>query len=405
MSSITRLKDKVLELKKDDVDWDNHKIFGYSYKLEEVTDLMGWSNNIFLHDNALDKQAFPSTELLENNVVNFVKELLHLEGGSGYFTSGGTESILLSVKSVRDYYKNSVDHTNRQNFKILIPDTAHPAWRKACNYFEINYIIIPTISHNFKLSYELIKEYLDEDVIMVVTSAYSYGLGRIDEIEKISKLKQQYNFILAVDACIGGFILPFVDTGVLWDFKVTGVDIITIDIHKYGYALKGSAVILYRSKEVAKYQEFYCEDWVGYNIHNSTIQSTKSNHALASSYCVTNYLGLDGYQNIVDKILIITHDYYKILNNIEEFKLLTNLKENYNIIVFQSDIIDLLELQHHMSLSGWYLQVQLQSNGIPDTIHMSVGINNDKVIKEFQDELMEFINKFKGTSDAIKEKR
>jgi glutamate/tyrosine decarboxylase-like PLP-dependent enzyme len=147
----------------------------------------------------------------------------------------------------------------------------------------------------------------DDQTIALVGSAANYAHGLIDPIEEIAELAQSRGVGLHVDGCLGGWLLPWVERlGYelpLWDFRVPGVTSISADTHKYGYALKGSSVLLYRDRELRARQYFAFPDWPGGLYISPGFAGSRSGGILASTWAALLATGESGYLAAADGIM------------------------------------------------------------------------------------------------------
>uniref|UniRef100_UPI003B3B6F3E pyridoxal phosphate-dependent decarboxylase family protein n=1 Tax=Pseudactinotalea sp. TaxID=1926260 RepID=UPI003B3B6F3E len=257
---------------------------------------------LFLPVNGLDPTTFTSVAVLERDLVAFTRDALH--GGSevvGSVTSGGTESCLLAVKSARDRLTSTGSGSGRS--LLLMPTTAHPAFRKAVAYLDMGIVEVPVESSG-AVDPDRFLATLDEhaDVALAVVSAPSYPTGALDPVTDIAAGCDARGVDLHVDACIGGMVLPWwPDPLPPWDFSVPGVTSMSADLHKYGFAPKGASVVLYRGRERHRAQYFATASWPGYPVVNPTVLGSRSATALAAAWAVTQALGVGGYAELVGR--------------------------------------------------------------------------------------------------------
>lgn len=223
----------------EDLPWRDGRVFGYTFdggrEVERVAKL---AFNEFMTGNALDPTVFPSLLRFENELIGMAAT--HLNGDEqvvGNFTSGGTESILLAVKSARDHAWEA--HPDLKRPKILLSVTAHAAFHKAAHYMDMDIVPIP-VSHRYcRTDMAAMREAVDDQVVMLVGSAPQYAHGVIDPIEEMAALAQKKDLWLHVDGCGGAFFLPyFARLGAelpVDDFRLDGVNSIPMDLHKYAY--------------------------------------------------------------------------------------------------------------------------------------------------------------------------
>ena len=257
-----------------DLAWNDESAFGYVYPAPpEVASLAAEAHRAFSGANGLDPTAFPSLATMENDLVRFGRELA---GGDeevvGAVSSGGTESIMLAVKAARDRLRAG-GVAGRLN--IVLPETAHAAFYKAAAYLDVDVRTIST-RHGFLADPDALIDACDGATALMAVSAPSYTHGVIDPIEEVAAKCLPEGVWLHVDACVGGFVLPFLPDPSAFGFDIPGVSSVSIDIHKYGYAPKGTSLILYRHRELRAHQFFATTDWTGYPVVNTTVQSTKS---------------------------------------------------------------------------------------------------------------------------------
>src|SRR4249919_1933104 len=246
--------------------------------------------------NGLDPTAFPSLLRMENDLVGFALDLLDgPDTAVGTVTSGGTESVLLAVQTARDA------HPDIDRPRMVLPSTAHAAFHKAAHYFGVEPVLVP-VGPDFTADVAATEAAIDgarERTVLVVASAPSYAHGVIDPVTELAALAAARDIRCHVDACIGGWVLPYaVRLGrdvAPWTFAVEGVTSISVDLHKYGYTPKGTSLLLHRTSELRRPQFFASAAWPGYTMLNPTMQSTKSGGPLAGAWAVVSSIGDAGY--------------------------------------------------------------------------------------------------------------
>jgi len=212
-----KIYQELAEIAKGDINHRTGKIFGYAYSAgSDVDELVENVYAKYMHENALDAKAFPSVKNLEREVVRDTLNLLNApEGAQGAFTVGGTESIMMGIRSAKRYNQS----LGKKGREVIIPRTAHPAAIKACDYYDLTPVVVP-VGEDFRCNKEIVEKYITEDTICVIASAPSYGTGVIDDIEGIASLVEGTSIQCIVDACMGGMILPFVEEDTPpWDLK------------------------------------------------------------------------------------------------------------------------------------------------------------------------------------------
>ncbi|MDB4944358.1 MAG: Sphingosine-phosphate lyase [Labilithrix sp.] len=262
----------------------------------------------FFSENALNPMTFPSLRKLENEVLGMVQDLLHApDGAAGSMSSGGSESLLLAVKTARDWAR--AERPDVKEPEMLLPITAHPALAKAAHLTGVKPVLVP-VKADFTADVDAAKRLVTDRTILVVGSAPQYPHGVIDPIADLAALAESRGILCHVDACIGGFMLPWVEKlgheVPPWDFRVRGVTSISADLHKYAYAAKGASTILYRTRALRRYQHFVHADWPGGLFGSPSVLGTRPGGAIAAAWAVMTYLGEEGYLDLTRRALDAT---------------------------------------------------------------------------------------------------
>lgn len=285
------------------------RVLSYVYDsgLEELDELADAAARIARPLNGLDPTVFPSIAAMERDVIGFTRRMLN--GGRTVFgtvTSGGTESCLLAVKTARDQWRGSApDGRSARRPRLVAPTTAHAAFIKAAQLFDLEFDAVPCSADGTVPASEVIGR-LDDDVALVVVSAPSYPTGALDPIAQVAAAASARGISCHVDSCFGGFVLPWWPDLPAWDFRVRGVTSISADLHKFGYAPKGVSVLLQRGRRRHRAQFFATTGWAGYPVVNPTLLGSRSASPLAAAWAITQHLGDDGYRRLTASIHRVT---------------------------------------------------------------------------------------------------
>jgi len=353
----------------DDARWRDGKTMSLVFDPgEEIAAFVKQAYTRFFSENALNPSAFPSLRRFENEVVAMSAQLL---GGGpqvvGNMTSGGSESILMAVKSARDWA--AAERRIRGTPQIVLPISAHPAFPKACSYFGLEPVFVP-VGDDFRADPGAMKRAITGRTIMIMGSAPAYPQGVVDPIEEIADLAQRNNLWCHVDACVGGFMLPFVrELGYPvppFDFDVPGVVSISADLHKYAYAAKGASVVLYRDARRRRYQYYAFIDWPGGIYASPTMTGTRPGGAIAAAWAVMNRLGRDGYRSITAEVMGAAEE---IKRGIEEIPGIHVLGDPHmSVMALGSDRLDIYAVGDELSVRGWHIDRQQN----PPSLHLTV---------------------------------
>ncbi len=280
-----------------DVDWRAGRTAVYVFNAgEDVARVQKQAYSLFMSENGLGPLAFPSLRDMEAEVIAMGLDLLHApEGAAGSMTSGGTDSITMAIKAARDHARSERGLQGQGN--LVLPWSAHPAFDKAAMLMDLEVRRIPC--RDLLADPVAMEAAVDASTIMMVGSAPCFPYGLIDPIEALGEVAERTGTWLHVDACVGGYIAPFVRMNGTpippFDFEVPAVRSMSADLHKYGYCAKGASSVLFRDRALHEHMFFHCSDWPGGQMTTPTLAGTRPGGAIAAAWAVMNYLGRDGY--------------------------------------------------------------------------------------------------------------
>ena len=359
-----------------DLDWKSGKVWAYVYPLPAEADALAKQAYMsFLTENGLDPTAFPSVMAMENALVDIAVRHLGMPEDAhpaGNFTSGGTESIMLAVKAARDRFRATHPSAGRTN--LVVPVTAHAAFHKAAWYLDVEVRSTPVDPTTHRADVPAMAAACDDHTILLVGSSPSYAHGVIDDIGAIGRLGLERDILVHVDACVGGWLLPFFrELGAdipPFDFSVPGVTSMSMDLHKYACCPKGASLVLYRDKNVRKHQIYACSNWSGYTVINPTVQSTRTAGPVAAAWALLHHLGRSGYRDIARKLLAATRDVVRGIEAIDGLQVMGT--PVFTLVAASSDTVDVFVVCDEMRARGWYVQPQLGLEDSPRNLHLSV---------------------------------
>ncbi|WOH08887.1 hypothetical protein DCAR_0728338 [Daucus carota subsp. sativus] len=396
--------DRLKDAKANDVPWQG-KCSGTVYiggtESEGHFSLINEACAMFAHTNPLHLDVFQSVVRFESEVVAMTAALLGSKeicsGGKicGNMTSGGTESILMAVKSSRDYMKAKKGITSPE---MIIPVSAHSAYDKAAQYFNIKLWRVP-VNKEFQADSRAIKRFINKNTIMIVASAPGFPHGIIDPIEELGELASKFGICLHVDLCLGGFVLPFArKLGYPippFDFTVQGVTSISADVHKYGLAPKGTSVVLYRNHDIRKCQFVAVTEWTGGLYVSPTIAGSRPGGLIAGAWAALMSLGMEGYLEHTREIMEASKRLQKGLKEISELYIIG--RPDMTVVAFGSNNLDIFEVNDIMSSKGWHLNA-LQR---PNSIHICITLQHVPVIDGFLKDLKDSVQTVKKNPGPV----
>ncbi|KAI2808642.1 Sphingosine-1-phosphate lyase 1 [Blomia tropicalis] len=373
------------------VQWRNGRVSGavYSNLTQEISSIVQNVYNETAYTNPLHPDCFPGINKMEAEIIRMV---INLFSGNddccGAVTSGGTESIVLAIKAYRDYAYHTKGITKPE---LVAPATAHAAFPKACQYFCIKFVPTPVDPVTYKADINAMRKAINRNTILIVGSACNFPHGLIDDIQAIAKLGLKYNVPVHVDSCLGGFLVPFVKEAGFSippvDFSVDGVTSISCDTHKYGYAPKGSSVIMYSDKEYRRHQFSVITDWPGGIYASPTIAGSRAGASIATCWATLLHYGVDGYVDATRKILKVQRYLKAEISKIDGIFIVGD--PLLSVIAIGSKMFNVFRLSDMLSKKGWNLN-PLQ---FPSAFHICLTLMHvqDGVADAFLDDLKQSV--------------
>ena len=376
-------------IRKDDINWRNGKVWSLVYHAtDEHTEMLKKAYTMFFSKNALSPMAFPSLRKFETEVISMVVDLFNGDKRCcGSMTSGGTESLLMAIKTYRDWAEEKFP--NIKEPEMVVPSSAHPSFDKGADYFKVKLVKVPVDSETHQADVNAMKNAITENTILIVGSACDFPRGVVDPISELGILAQEHGIGLHVDACLGGFMLPFVKKLGYevpdFDFSVPGVTSISADVHKYGYGAKGASTILYRKERIWKHQFSVYTDWTGGIYISPSMRGTRPGGAIAAAWAALKHLGMDGYLKLAKIVMDASEKLIEGINQISELYILG--KPVMSVFSFTSDKIDIYQLGDRMDKKGWHLD-RIQ---FPNALHMMVNPHHAEIVETFLKDLRETV--------------
>jgi glutamate/tyrosine decarboxylase-like PLP-dependent enzyme len=362
----------------DDARWQDGRTFGLVFDGgESVRALAERAAALFLHENALNMAAFPSLASIQTEVVAWTAELLHAPTtAAGFLTSGGTESIQCAVLAARERGRAERGiHAGG----IVVAESAHAAFHKSAHLFDMPIVTSP-VTADWTADVDAMADAVDEHTVLVVGSAPQYPQGVVDPIAAIAELASSVGAWCHVDACMGGFVLPFAEMlgrpVPLWDFRVEGVDSISADLHKLGYAPKGASVIVHRTKALRRFQTWTFDGWLGGLYGSPNLQGSRSGLPMATAWAVMQHLGTDGYVSLTQQTLETADRMRAAVRATDGLGVVGDPEFHLFALSSDADGLDVFALGDAMARRGWYHDRQSP----PDALHSTVSAGNAKAV-------------------------
>jgi glutamate/tyrosine decarboxylase-like PLP-dependent enzyme len=338
-----------------DADWLGGMAAGTNYPAgEDVLEVAKEAYVRFFSTNGLLPGTFPSLARFERDVIDYVAGLLHGPNAVGSITSGGSESILMGVKSGRDRARRL--HPEISSPEMVVPVSAHPAFTKAADYFGLTAVKVP-LGPDHQIDVDAYRAAVGANTVLLVASAPSLTLGMVDPVEELAPIAAERDIGFHVDSCVGGFFLPFVEKlgepVPRFDFRVSGVTTISADLHKFGYAAKGASLIMSRDRDVFDHQPFRFgggsrpDDWYV----TPSMTGTRPGGAIAAAWAVMTYLGEAGYLDRTRRTLAYLHRWWAAIEAIDGLEVLGT--PSMSVFAIASKTLDMFAIGKGMEARGW----------------------------------------------------
>jgi glutamate/tyrosine decarboxylase-like PLP-dependent enzyme len=348
--------------------------------------------------NPLHLDLWPSGMKFESEVVAMTAAMLGSETAAddgdeivGTITSGGTESIFLAMKAYRD-------RAGKRKPEMVVPSSAHVAFDKAAQYLGMRLSKVP-VGRDFRADVAAMAQAVSRHTVVAVGSSPGFPHGVIDPIPALSEMARERGIGFHTDACLGGFVLPWADRlgyeVPSFDFRLPGVTSMSADTHKYGYAAKGTSVVLYRGRELRHHQYSIATEWPGGLYYSPTLAGSRPGALVATAWAALLSMGEDGYLRATASIL---ETGAQVRTGIEAIDGLRVLGDPLWVIAFSSDTVDIYEVMARMAQRGWSL------NGLhhPPAVHIAVTLRHTRpgVVETFLEDLAVAVEEAKSTGDA-----
>eukprot|EP00339_Tiarina_fusa_P009797 CAMPEP_0117014786 /NCGR_PEP_ID=MMETSP0472-20121206/11930_1 /TAXON_ID=693140 ORGANISM="Tiarina fusus, Strain LIS" /NCGR_SAMPLE_ID=MMETSP0472 /ASSEMBLY_ACC=CAM_ASM_000603 /LENGTH=458 /DNA_ID=CAMNT_0004718431 /DNA_START=204 /DNA_END=1580 /DNA_ORIENTATION=- len=404
-------QEQILELmekleKAEEHKWKTGKVSGCVYHGgDDHTNMMSKVFSLFALTNPLHPDVFPSIRKFESEIIGMTAEMLgNVPGVCGALTSGGTESILMACKAHRDFYLAK----GITQPEMIVADSAHVAFHKASHYFGIKLVVAPS-GDDYCVDVAAMEKLITRNTVLLVGSAPSYAHGMVDDITAIAALAKKRGIGCHVDACLGGYLLPWLKQvdGFQnipdFDFRVDGVTSMSADTHKYGYSVKGTSVILFRNEHLRRSMFYVNVNWNGGIYASPTIAGSRPGALVATTWASLMGMGKKGYLEAAASIAKMQQEIKQGIMEMDDLELVGD--STTMVLAFKSEKYNIFGVKTLMGERGWNLN-PLQK---PNSIHICITYNQARQnggekfmndLKESMDLIRADPKKYEGVGDA-----
>ncbi|RYY28715.1 MAG: aspartate aminotransferase family protein [Sphingomonadales bacterium] len=385
--------------KSDDFDWRRGRLPTYTYFWnEELLAKQKSSYTAYLGENGLGEgSAFKSIARMSSDIYSAARSIFHApDDATASFTSGGSESLFLAVKTCRDWTRSKRKEPKGQ-YNIVAGESAHPALLKAAKIMDVEVRRVP-VDAEYRVSAEALRAEIDDRTMMLFASAPCYPYGVFDRIEDISALALSLDLWFHVDGCWGGFISPFAKLLGYpipeWDLAVPGVTSLSADLHKFGYAAKGASLLLYRDPSMMEHQAYYFDDWPRGIYYTPTLSGSKAAGSVSSAWAMLQHLGLKGYIEATDATMAATMQLIAGIDQIDGLETLPQYRES-NLFSFVStdDAVDIMAVADILQENGW-MRGRMKT---PLAVHQGVTASHLPYVAEYLEVVSDAVDEARRT--------
>ena len=355
--------------------WEDGRVSGAVYHGgRDLIDLQLSAFSTFTVSNPIHPDVFPGVRKMEAEVVSIVLAMFNAPtGAAGVTTSGGTESILMACLAAR---QKALHERGVTSPEMILPESAHTAFHKACEYFSIKLVTAPCPSPAYKVSTRAVSRLINPNTILLVGSAPNFPHGIVDDITALSRLAQKRNIPLHVDCCLGSFLMPHLSRAGFdtepFDFALPGVTSISCDTHKYGFAPKGNSTVLYRTTKLRSYGYFISPDWSGGVYASPTMAGSRPGALIAGCWASMLATGQEGYVSATHTIVGAAKELERAIR--DDVTLSAELavigRPLVSVVAFMANSLDIYDIADGMTAKGWHLNA-LQN---PAAMHVAVTV-------------------------------
>jgi sphinganine-1-phosphate aldolase len=361
---------------------------------ESFLEFLGW-NGLFTFQEAAAAQ-------MENDVLDICVSMVSggdrqvAEQARANFTSGGTESNFCGLHAMRAWARENKPEITQP--EIVAPYSTHSTVHKTARYLDLKVVTVAQ-KDDLSADVEALAAAIGPNTIGIVGSAPNWPYGHVDPITEFGQLAIAHDLWLHVDACVGGYILPFMrELGEHippYDFTVAGVRSMSADLHKYGYAPKPCSTVLWRSQAEQAYHYMPITEWAcGLYLSQSFIGSRPLG-PVAGIWALMHYWGREGYLANAKRILEIKQ---AIADKCEQEPGLRTWPTQGPLMMIAADDFNIQLVVGGMEQRGW----RLLGVNTPPAIHLTLDVMEDKDLQKFLDDLGE-VCKLIRSGDLVEE--
>ncbi|KAL5746865.1 hypothetical protein ACOSP7_023845 [Xanthoceras sorbifolium] len=269
-----------------------------------------------LNKNYVDMDEYPVTTELQNRCVNMIAHLFHAPVGDketavGVGTVGSSEAIMLAGLAFKRKWQQRRKAQGKPCDKpnIVTGANVQVCWEKFARYFEVELKEVKLTEGYYVMNPEKAVELVDENTICVAAILGSTLTGEFEDVKRLNDLLTKKNAEtgwdtpIHVDAASGGFIAPFINPELEWDFRLPLVKSINVSGHKYGLVYAGVGWVVWRTNDDLPDELVFHINYLGSDQPTFTLNFSKGSSQIIAQYYQFIRLGFEGYKNVIENCL------------------------------------------------------------------------------------------------------
>jgi glutamate decarboxylase len=316
--------------------------------------------------NLVDQDEYPQTELLHQRVVAILGRLLNVPGEPvpiGTATVGSSEAIMLGLLAHKRSWqlRRQAEGKPADRPNLIFGADVHTCWEKFTRYFEVEARVVPLEPDRYTLRAQDVADRVDESTIAVGGLLGTTFTGQMDELEQINDLLAElerdrgWRIPLHVDAASGGFIIPFSQPDLKWDFRLSHVRSINVSNHKFGLVYPGMGTVIFRERADVPDDLVFRINYLGGDMPNYSLNFSRPSSSVVLQYFNFLRLGHSGYERIVHNVLANAQSLARRAGASDALELINDGSRFPVVVVRAADPqrLDLSELSRRLRCRGW----------------------------------------------------
>jgi glutamate decarboxylase len=321
-----------------------------------------------LAKNLIDQDEYPQTTEIHERVVSIIGRLFHAPAGAtptGTATVGSSEAIMLAMLAHKRSWQRRREQAGQPADRpnMVMGADVHTCWEKFARYFEVEPRVVPMEEQRFTIGAEQVEPLLDERTIAVAGLLGTTFTGQMDDLQSLDALltrvrsERGWSVPLHIDAASGGFLIPFSEPGLAWDFRLDSVRSINVSNHKFGLVYPGMGTVVFRDASDLPAELVFHINYLGGDMPNYSLNFSRPSNSVLLQYYNFLRLGRAGYERIVSSVLENARALARELARIDRLHVI-NDAARFPIVALtapgeQDGGIDLTQLSHVLRERGW----------------------------------------------------